>query len=135
MPPGAGTSYLYQNNGDGSFTRANSRWGINQKTVSNGAAYVDLDNDGAMDLVINNTNDFASVYRNNARRMTNGHYLKIALQGDPRNVNGIGAKGRSSFAKTPYTTRRPSPSAAFSLRWTRSSILGRVTTPRSTHFS
>ena len=102
MPAGAGTSYLYQNNGDGSFTRANSRWGITQKTVSNGAAYVDLDNDGAMDLVINNTNDFASVYRNNARRMTNGHYLKIALQGDPRNGTGIGAKVKLFCKDTLY---------------------------------
>jgi hypothetical protein len=42
--------------------------------------------------VINNTNDFASVYRNNARRMTRGHYLKVALQGDPRNGTGIGSK-------------------------------------------
>ncbi len=103
MPPGAGTSYLYQNNGDGSFTRANNRWGINQKTVSNGAAYVDLDNDGAMDLVINNTNDFASVYRNNARRMTNGHYLKIALQGDPRNGTGIGSKVKLFCKDTLYS--------------------------------
>ena len=92
MPPGAGTSYLYRNNGNGTFTRANKDWGIDQKTVSNGAAYVDLDNDGAMDLVINNTNDFASIYRNNARQMTNRHYLKIALQGDPRNGTGIGSK-------------------------------------------
>ena len=102
MPPGAGTSYLYQNNGDGTFTRANDRWGIHQKTVSNGAAYVDLDNDGAMDLVINNTNDFASVYRNNARRMTNGHYLKIALQGDSRNGTGIGSKVKLFCKDTLY---------------------------------
>ncbi|HEV2478561.1 MAG TPA: VCBS repeat-containing protein [Puia sp.] len=92
MPPGAGTSYLFHNNGNGTFTRANNAWGIDQKTVSAGAAYVDLDNDGAMDLVINNTNDYASIYRNNARHSKKNHYLKIALRGTPQNSTGIGSK-------------------------------------------
>jgi hypothetical protein len=89
MPPSPGTSYLYRNNGNSTFSRANAQWGIDQKTVSAGAAYVDLDNDGALDLVINNTNEYAGIYRNNARQ---NHYLKIALLGDPKNSTGIGSK-------------------------------------------
>ncbi len=92
MPPSPGTSYLYHNNGNTTFSRVNKDWGLDQKTVSAGAAYVDLDNDGALDLVINNTNDFAGIYRNNARRLTKGHYLKVALLGDPKNSTGIGSK-------------------------------------------
>jgi len=89
MPPSPGTSYLYRNNGNTTFSRANAKWGIDQKTVSAGAAYVDLNNDGALDLVINNTNDYAGIYRNNAHQ---NHYLKVSLLGDPKNSTGIGSK-------------------------------------------
>ena len=92
MPSSPGTSYLYHNNGDNTFTRMNEAWGLTQKTVSAGAAYVDLDNDGAMDLVINNSNAYAGIYRNNARQTGKGHYLKVLLQGDPKNSTGIGSK-------------------------------------------
>src|SRR5260221_6673929 len=89
MPPSPGASYLYRNNGNTTFSRANASWGLDQKTVSAGAAYADLDNDGALDLVINNTNEYAGIYRNNAR---GGHYLRVALLGDPKNSTGIGSK-------------------------------------------
>ncbi len=92
MPSSPGTSYLYHNNGDNTFSRMNEAWGLTQKTVSAGAAYADLDNDGAMDLVINNTNEYAGIYRNNNRQSGKGHYLKIVLQGDPKNSTGIGSK-------------------------------------------
>lgn len=99
MPASPGASYLYRNNGNTTFTRANTDWGLDQKTVSAGAAYADLDNDGALDLVINNTNEYAGIYRNNARGQSPGgqpdtrrHYLRIALLGDPKNSTGIGSK-------------------------------------------
>jgi enediyne biosynthesis protein E4 len=92
MPPSPGTSYLYRNNGNSTFTRANKDWGMDQRTVSAGAAYVDLDNDGALDLVISNTNEYAGIYRNNARRLNHNHYLRIALLGQPKNGAGIGSK-------------------------------------------
>jgi enediyne biosynthesis protein E4 len=92
MPSSPGTSYLFHNNGDNTFSRMNDTWGLTQKTVSSGAAYVDLDNDGAMDLVINNTNTLAGIYKNNSRSTGKGHYLKVALLGDPKNSTGIGSK-------------------------------------------
>ncbi|HLZ87081.1 MAG TPA: VCBS repeat-containing protein, partial [Puia sp.] len=91
MPQSPDKSYLFRNNGNASpqaagdghdgpvFTRVNKEWGLDQQTVSAGAAYVDLDNDGALDLVINNTNEYAGIYRNNARSLPNHHYIKIRL--------------------------------------------------------
>src|SRR5258708_16838313 len=99
MPSSPGTSYLYHNNGDNTFSRMNEAWGLTQKTVSAGAAYPDLDNDGAMDLVINNTNEYAGIYRINNRQSAKAHYLKIVLQADPNNAPGIGSKS-NLFCRT-----------------------------------
>src|SRR5262249_33856313 len=60
-------NYAFRNNGDLTFQDATNDWGLMQPTFSNGGAYVDLDGDGAMDLVINNINDEALVYRNTSR--------------------------------------------------------------------
>ncbi len=77
------SNYLYRNNGDNSFTKKTTDWGFNQTGVSSGAAYADLDNDGAMDLVISNINSDAGIYRNNARKLTaDNHFLKIKLNGN-----------------------------------------------------
>ncbi|MEO6704693.1 MAG: FG-GAP-like repeat-containing protein, partial [Ginsengibacter sp.] len=68
-------------------------WGINTPTFSNGAAYADLDNDGDMDIVINNINDEASVYKNNSRDSpkSRSNYLAVKLKGDSSNSNGLGS--------------------------------------------
>jgi len=91
MPSSLDNSYLYRNNGNTTFTRINKDWGLDQKTVAAGAAYADLNNDGALDLVINNTNEYAGIYRNNTSHPRN-HYLRVALLGDPKNSTGIGSK-------------------------------------------
>ena len=86
-------NYVYKNNGDLTFSDMSEAWGISVPTFSNGAAYADLDNDGDMDLVINNINDEASLYRNNEREQNkdSSHYIQITFAGAAGNKNGLGA--------------------------------------------
>ena len=92
MPSTIEENYTYQNNGDLTFNKVNSQWGLNQKSLSNGASYADLDNDGDLDLVVNNIDKEAFVYRNNSEILTNHNFLKITLKGEGENTFGIGAK-------------------------------------------
>ncbi|MGH7575432.1 MAG: VCBS repeat-containing protein, partial [Longimicrobiales bacterium] len=92
MPHVPIANYAYRNNGDLTFTNEADAWGLAEPGFSSGAAYVDLDNDGALDLVVNNINAPASVYRNRARGGNGHHYLKVDLRGAGRNTGGIGAK-------------------------------------------
>lgn len=91
MPANQLASSIFKNNGDNTFTKVNNEWGLTYKTVSTGAAYADLDNDGNMDLIISNTNDYAGIYRNNGNNKKN-NYLKVSLKGDTKNNHGIGTK-------------------------------------------
>ncbi len=88
MPSDKLQNYAFKNNGDLTFSKISDDWGITQKINSNGAAYSDLDNDGDLDLVINNQSEKASIYMNNA---TNNH-ISFKLKGPKQNTNGIGAK-------------------------------------------
>lgn len=74
------------------FENYNENWGITETSYSNGSAYADLDNDGDMDLIINNIDQEAHIYRNNASQLNDYHFLKVKLQGNTSNINGIGAK-------------------------------------------
>ena len=86
-------NYAFRNQADLSFKDVTTPWGMTQPAFSNGAVAVDLDNDGALDLVINNINDEALIYRNTARDhdTTSTHFLDIRFKGGPQNINGIGA--------------------------------------------
>ncbi|HSD33184.1 MAG TPA: VCBS repeat-containing protein [Gemmatimonadales bacterium] len=85
-------NYAFRNTGDLTFSKASAAWGVNTPSFSNGAAYGDLDGDGALDLVVNNINQEAFVYRNNARALNQNRYLQVRLEGDGPNRFGVGAR-------------------------------------------
>ena len=87
-------NYAFRNNGDLTFTDVSHKWGMSVATFSNGSAYADLDRDGDLDLVINNINDEAIVYRNTIREQNrdNSHYLRVQLKGSEQNNQGLGAR-------------------------------------------
>lgn len=92
MPASNVNNYLFQNNGDLTFNNKSAEWGMTIPSNSNGAAYADLDNDGDLDLVINNINLPAFVYENLAGKKLKNHYLKLKLEGAGQNTQGVGAK-------------------------------------------
>jgi hypothetical protein len=86
-------NYVFRNNGNLVFSDETANWGLEQPTFSNGVAYADFDNDGALDMVINNINDEALLYRNTSRDKdsTATHFLQVKFKGDKQNINGLGA--------------------------------------------
>ena len=84
-------NYVYKNQGKLRFTDKSQEWGLHHKSFSNGAATADLDNDGDLDLIINNVDDHAFVYKNTLNE-TNANHVKIKLQGPQGNNDGLGAK-------------------------------------------
>lgn len=79
MPEGKLPNIMYQNKGDLQFENVSSDWGFSEPTFSNGAAYSDLDNDGDLDLVINNIDQQAMLYKNNSVEIGKSDFLKIYL--------------------------------------------------------
>lgn len=91
MPSGKVPNYFYRNRGDFRFEDVSHDWIGQEPTLSTGAAYADLDNDGDLDLVINNVNAPAGIYQNNLASSSSG-WLQIELKGEGKNTHGIGAK-------------------------------------------
>ena len=87
-------NYAFKNTGGMSFDNVTKSWGLNQPCFSNGGAYADLDNDGDLDLIVNNINEQAFVYENtlyNSRQKSKLHYLSAVFAGTDKNPSGIGA--------------------------------------------
>lgn len=86
-------NFIFQNLDGSRFTDKTTDWNFDSPSFSSGAAYGDLDNDGDMDLVINNTNQVAMVYQNQAiENLSENNYLQVQLEGPPTNLDGLGAR-------------------------------------------
>ncbi len=92
MPVHKVSNYMYRNKGGALFNNVANSWGLGGKTISNGAAYGDLDNDGDLDLVTNNINEIAGIYRNNSKQIAPANHLKIGLVSSSKNTFGIGTR-------------------------------------------
>ncbi len=83
---------VFKNNGNLQFSDVGNKWGFSKPSFSNSIAYGDLDNDGDLDIVINNENQPAFVYRNNSRQINKNNYVGINLKGAGKNTFAIGSK-------------------------------------------
>ncbi len=83
---------VFQNKGDFVFEDAGNKWGFETPSFSNSVAYADLDNDGDLDLVVNNENQLSFIYRNNSREQTGNNYVALKLKGRKGNEFAMGTK-------------------------------------------
>jgi hypothetical protein len=92
MPSTLTQNYIFKNQGNATFTNLTEEWGLSESAVSSGAAYADLDNDGDLEIIVNNLNQPAFVYQNNAQERKDTNYLNVQLLGNDRNKFGLGAR-------------------------------------------
>ncbi len=112
MPSVPIPNYAFINQKNLTFRNESSALGFGQATFSNGAAYADLDGDGDLDIVINNENMDAFVYRNMTTEQIHNHYLKVKLDGDSLNTYGYGARLKL-YADSTVQTMEQMPSRGF----------------------
>ncbi len=86
------SNYMFVNKGDLHFENKSAEWGLDDPSFSNGAAYGDLDNDGDLDLIVNNVNQELFVYRNQSDSLRKNNHLSITFKGTGKNAFGVGAK-------------------------------------------
>lgn len=92
MPTRRKENYFYLNKGNLAFEKIELADSLKIMTNSNGAAYADFDNDGDLDMVVNNADDFSFIYQNETQQFLENHYLKLQLKGKANNLNGVGAR-------------------------------------------
>ena len=112
MPSKAMKNIVYKNNGEFNFTESSDTWGFDLPTFSNGMSYGDLDNDGDLDIVINNVNMPALVYKNNSN-IDENKSISFELIGREKNKNAIGSKIIIKYANNKQSMIENFPSRGF----------------------
>jgi enediyne biosynthesis protein E4 len=82
MPSTPTHHFIFKNNGDLTFKNQVQEWGVAQNTIACGAIYADLDNDGDLEIITNNTNESATIYKNNSQEQSPKNFLKIKFKGN-----------------------------------------------------
>jgi len=82
-------NFVFENKKDLTFKKSNNDWGITEKEFSNGCAYSDLDNDGDLDLIVNNIDSKSSIYENILEKY---NYIQLKFKGVGKNTFGLGVK-------------------------------------------
>lgn len=85
-------NYFFRNRGDLTFENVTEKWSDKKASYSNGSVYADLDNDGDLDIVVNNVNEEAYVLKNTSEKKKTGNFLTFRFTGETKNPSGIGAK-------------------------------------------
>lgn len=110
MPVVEVANYMFKNNGDLTFADSTASWGFSDPSFSSGVVYADLNNNGRLDLVVNNTNARPFIYKNTTAENDSSNYLKVKLNGEGGNTTGIGSKvllyeGDQIFYREQFPTR------------------------------
>ncbi len=99
------TNYLFKNKGNALFENKTKDWANESPSFSNGAVYVDLDNDGDLDIVTNNLDENATILRNNARELSGNNFLRFRLKGSSKNKFGVGTIIKVHYKNDEVLTR------------------------------
>ncbi|MFM1912535.1 MAG: hypothetical protein RIR51_373 [Bacteroidota bacterium] len=92
MPDGKWHNYFFKGSETLKFEDKSEAYGFGAKTISNGSSYADLDNDGDLDLIVNNIDEIAGIFQNNIQENSHPNYIKLKFEGEKANKFGIGAK-------------------------------------------